>query len=446
MEAILFRKCLGYTDSDALSTVQSNPETGETQLTGCSNMTVTDDGAIQTIPATQAVLTHTSPVTSLSAGSRLFFADGIDTYEVVSGSSVKRFPLAVGPMIHTPIDARLSTGTKVYKSANPSGAMTEAVVGANPGPETSVAYAGMPVFGGGFVLGGRLYAHQGKFLHYSEPYRYDLWNQGDGYVPHAENILQSGAVPGCSVSAHAGGVSVTVGGDPLAAAVPVPRRYPCAYLPGTLYSGFLSRSAGYGHVFMCDDGVYMVAVDGAFARISDDALDDAGSLNNVYHGAIVADGKYLAYGDNVAVEFDLSLKAVMLRSSGVTAACVIGDTPHLAVGNSIETPTDTFSASGDCSFTLPCSALGAGGRKTFEALYLTGEFVGELEITLLDHVIDGEPERWTIGQTDLGVVHNHRVKLPRATVGSRTSMRFSISGGGMRVEEVRAMFSTWGRS
>ncbi len=446
MEAVLFRKCLGYTDSDALSTVQSNPETGETQLTSCERMTVTDDGAIQTVSALSTVATHTTPITTLSAGSRLFFADGIDTYELVGSSPVKRFPLAVGPMLHTPLDVRLSTTTKVYKSANPAGAMSEAVVGTDPRPATSVAYAGMPVFTGGHVMGARLYAFNGKFERYSEPYYYDLWNLGDGFIRHASDCLQSGAIPGCSLVTHANGVSVCVGGDPLAAAVPIPKFYPCAYLPGTLYSGFLSDSVGHAHIFMCDDGVYMVTPDGAFARVSGEAIDDAVSLNTTYYGAVAAGGKYIAYGDTVAVEFDLSLKTVMLVGSGITAACVLAGSQYLASGSEIITPADTLSVDGPCSFTLPCSALGAGGRKTFEALYLTGEFYGELEITLLDHAIEDEPERWTHLVSDLGVVHNRRVKVPRGTVGSRTSMRFAMATGGMRVEEIRAMFSAWGRS
>ena len=71
-QAILFKKCLGYTDSSAVATQSHNPETGETQLIGCVNTTVTDDGAVEKAPVLSTVYTHSAPLTRVSAGLRLF--------------------------------------------------------------------------------------------------------------------------------------------------------------------------------------------------------------------------------------------------------------------------------------------------------------------------------------------------------------------------------------
>lgn len=437
-EAILFRQCLGLNDSKAIQSQVSDYKTGKTHLTAVHNMTVTDDGCMQTVPLLATTLTHTAPITRLSAGSRMFFGDGIDIYEDLAGTSVKRFPIIDGPIMHTPLDVRVSGASKVYKSVNPAGAMAESVVGTNPDTGESVAYAGQPLFDGGFVYGARAYGFKGKFLQYSKAYHYDLWNQGDGFIGHQFTCLQGGAIPGCILVAHAEGVSCYIGGDPLDPQT-IKRFYPCAYEAGTLYSGFVSKALGYGHVFLCADGVYMVAADGSITRLSADNLDYADTLNSSYAGAVVAGGKYLAYGDQVAVEYDFRTKATMKRASGVSAVCVSGDAPYLAIGSTIKTPSTSMDLC-DCSFTLPYSSMGAVGRKQFDNLYLTGEFNGDLTIKLLDQSNPEEPERWTRELSDLGIVQNKRVHLPKGTVGSKTAFRFETTGGNMRVEEIRVTF------
>ncbi len=433
-ESILFKTCLGYTDSTSLSSNAADPKTGKTQLTGCENMTVTSDGCIQTAPDPVAFVTHTGTVTRLSAGSRMVFGDGIDMYEVDAiGTTAKRFPVCDGPIMHTPLDVRVSSGSKVYKSVNPTGAMTEAVVGTNPDPDTTIAYAKQPVFDGGFVYNGRAYCHKGKFLQYSKGYHYDLWDIGNGFIGHQFVCLQSGAVPGCIVVVHAEGLSVYVGGDPLSPDT-VKRFCPLGCIDNTLFSGFISKAVGYGHIVMASDGVYMVAADGSLSRLTGDALDSAYALNNSYTAAVVAGGKYLAFGDQVAVEYDFQTKAIMLRSSGVACGCVFDDTPYIGIGSTVSTLPATV-GSGACSFTTPYSNNGAEGRKSLEAMYLTGRFDGDLVITCIDQEQD-EPIRWEHEVEALGACQNRRVKLPKRTVGSRLSFKIASSGA-MRVEEIR---------
>lgn len=438
-EAVLFKTCLGFNDSTSISNQIADPKSGKTQLTAVQNMTVTDDGAIKTAPALAPMLAHTNPITRLSAGQRLFFGDGFDIYEAFAdGTSAVRFPICDGPMMHTPLDVRVSTTTKVYKSANPAGVMTEALVGTNPDPGESIAWAKMPLFDGGFVLGARAYAHKGRFLQYSKGYYYDLWDLADGQIGHQLEVLQAGPIPGCVLAAHAEGVSTYLGGDPMLPEA-VKRFYPCLYQAGTLFSGFISKALGYGHVFLCGDGVYMVSADGAIVRLSGDNLEHAGDLNSSYAGAVVAGGKYLAYGDQVCIEYDFQTKAAMLRPAGVSAACVLGDAPYLAYGSTVSTLSSNMDTSTASSFTLPFSHLGAAGRKSFDSLYVTGEFNGDLDITLMDQDNPDEPERWTLPVSELGVVQNRRIKLPTGPVGSKVSFRFELTGG-MRVEEIRCTF------
>lgn len=444
-EAILFRQCLGLNDSKAIASQVADPKTGKTHLTSVSNMTITDDGCIQTVPALVPVATHSLPITRVSSGQRLFFSDDLDTYEMIKGVPVplKRFPLVSGPMLHTPLDARVSLASKVYKSPDSAPAMVEAVVGTNPYPDNSVAFAAMPVFVGGFIANSRAFVIEGKFLRYSMPYHYDLFDLGKDYMAFNLDILQAGHIPGVYLAAHEFGVTVVMGGDPRDKNQPLqPKFYPCAYEAGTLYSGMISKAMGYGHVFLCADGVYMVGMDGAINRLSADNIDYADELNTTYSGSVVTGGKYLAFGDQVAVEYDFRTKAVMKRVCPAASACVLNDTAYIATGSDLKTIPQTGMGAAACSFTLPYSTLGTPGRKQLDSLYLTGEFNGDLEIVLLDQTNPEDPERWRQVVSDLGVVQNRRVKLPKGMVGSKVSFRFEMALGSMRIEEIRATFGS----
>lgn len=440
-EAILFRQCLGLTDSTAIASQIADPKTGKTQLTSCRNMTITDDGCIQTAPPTVPMYSHARPITRLSAGDRLFFSDDYDTLELDGSTAHNTFPLLSGPLMHTPIDVRLSTDTAVYKSAGRLQAALLATVGVNPNELDDAPHEAQPPFSGGFVFGSRAYGWQGKFLQYSAPigYAYDLWDLGEGFIPHQFDILQAGSIPGCILCAHAEGVTVYIGGDPFDPNM-VKRFYQCAYIDGTLYSGMISKAMGHGHVFMCADGVYMVGSDGAISRLTGDALEYAADLNSSYSGATVHQGKYLAFGDRSCVEYDFRTKAVMLRDSGVSACCRYGGQLILAKGSDLVNLNSSAMATLPCSFTLPYSSIGAAGKKSFDSLYVTGEINGDMEITLLDQGDPEDPERWTVELSDCGIVQNYRVKLPKGTVGSKTAFRFSTDSGSIRIEEIRATF------
>lgn len=447
-ESLLFKRCLGLNDSKSNLAPGADPKTGETQIIGCSNVTVTYDGFIEKAPALSTVYTHSEPLTRVSAGSRLFFGDATNIYEYVGGATpvATRFPVLDGAMIHTPIDVRVSGSAKVYKSVNPTGAMTEAIVGSNPDPDDSVAYAKQPLFDGGFVLGARLFGHNGKCLQYSKGYHYDLWDMGNGFVGHQFEILNSGAIPGCICVAHAEGLSVYVGGDPKDLQT-IKRFYPCGYIGKTLYSGFISKALGYGHVFTCSDGIYMVGQDGAISRLTGDNLEYADTLNTSYTGAVVAMGKYLAFGNASTVEYDFRVKAVMLRSGGIAGACMWNsEAPYLASGSTLATIGSSQNTAVASSVTLPYAYLGSDGRKSFSDLYFTGRLDGDMEIICRDQSDPEEPERWTLEVSDLGICQNKRIKLPRGMVGSKVSFQFNaLAGSTFRMEEALVVFEAGNR-
>ncbi len=444
-EALLFKKCLGLNDSRSNMAPDTDPKTGETQLIGCSNATVTYDGFIEKAPALSTVYTHSAPLTRVSAGSRLFFGDGINIYEYVGGPSpvATRFPVLDGPIIHTPIDVRVSGSTKNYKSVNQAGVMTEVLVGTNPGPATSVAYDKMPLFDGGFVYNAKLYTWKDKFIQYSDDYHYDLWNLGDGFVNHLSSVRQAGAVPNVMLIASDGIITTYIGIGP---ADFVKRFYPRPFINKTLFSGFISKALGYGHVFMADDGIYMVDQNGQMVRLTDSNLEYADTLNTSYTSAIVSDGKYLAFGNSVCVEYDFRTKAVMLRQSGVAGSAILVDTPYLAYGSTLATISSSQNTAVASSVTLPYAYLGAEGRKSFSDLYFTGQLDGDMEIICRDQTNQEEPERWTVEVSDLGVVQNKRIKLPKGVVGSKVSFQFNaLAGSTFRMEEARVVFDAGNR-
>jgi hypothetical protein len=194
---------------------------------------------------------------------------------------------------------------------------------------------------------------------------------------------------------------------------------------------------------MCADGIYTVGQDGAISRLTGNSLEFASELNTTYTGAIVTGGKYLAYGNNVCVEYDFRTQAVMLRASGVTAATVLKDVPYLAYGSTVSTLAAAPNTSA-CSFTLPYSTLGDYGRKYFDSLYVTGQFDGSLTITARQQDIENT-ERWSLTVDPMGIVQNQRIKLPKGTVGSKVSFRFDTDYGITKIEEIRAVFSSGNR-
>lgn len=437
-DVLLFSTCLGLNDSGAIGTQKLDPKTGRTELVDCLNLTTTPDGCIQTVPGMEAVLTHDAAITGLSAGSRLFFQDGTDVHEVVNGAAVRRFPAVCGPIVHTPLDVRVSGASAVYKSANPAGAMTAATVGTNPGPPTSRTYAGMPLFSGGFVFNSRLYAHSGAFLQYSEDYHYDLWDLGNGFIGHAGAILQAGATSGLLVAAHGDGVSVYIGSGP---ADFVKRFYPCSFIHGTLYSGFIAPGVGYGHVFLCSDGIYLVAQDASLINLTQGSVQQLAGLNDSYTGAVVSGDKYLAWGDNVCIEYDFTTKTVMKRHGGLSGVCADGETIHVAAGEVLSKIVATPATGLASSATLPYSSLGTTGRKSFSDLYFTGEISGgALEIVARDQSEDAV--RWSVTVEECGAVQQKRIRVPRGTIGSKVSFQLNMDSGYLRVEELRAVFAS----
>lgn len=452
-EAILFRKCLGYNDSQAISsqtciTDPRSPDAGKTELIAVSNMTTTSDGCIQTVPALSTVVTHSAPITRISAGTRLIFGDATNTNEWTGSAVVQRFPAQTGPICHTSLDARVCGASKVYKSADPTGTMAEATVGTSHNPDTTITYSAMPRFTSAFDWNGYLCAvnaSDARILQYSDRWKLDLWNPETGFRVFPAAILQAGAIPGVLLTTHTYGVTVCTGQSPVDPQLGR-KFHSLPVINGTLFSGLVSKNIGFGHVFMAADGVYMAGMDGTVVNLTAQATDRLDALNTSYSGAIVHDGKYLAFGNTLTVEYDFQTKAVMLRRGGLAGGTIWHNIPYLASGSTL----CNFSTSPDkingCSFQLPYSYLGAEGRKSFDSVYFTGEITdGSLDVIAYDQTNPADPECWRVTVNDPGVVQNYRVKLPKGTIGSKVSFGFAMAAGYLRVEEMRVVFAAGNR-
>ncbi len=453
-EAHLFGKCLGLNDSKGFATqtnhpLPNDPNAGDTELIDCLNVTTTRDGALENVPPLVTVLTHSAALTSLSADKRFFYQDGINGMEWNGTNIFQRFPITDGPICHTPVDVRICNQGNIYKSTDVDPyLMVPATVGNNPNPETSRPLYGMPAYTSAFASNGLLYAvnaTDSRFIQYSEDFHFDLWSLGDGFIGCQQPILQAGAIdsvkkehPGNVVLLHDISVTVLLGTHPRDFQK---KNYPCPVISGTLYSGFISKLLGFGHLFLCNDGVYLVDADGIISNLTIKTTSFLSSLNSVIYGVTVMDGKYLVYGNHCCLEYDFVTGTLLKRSAGPTAATTWKGISYLATGNLLQTfgTDDTLILPG--LITLPYSRLGVDGAKSISDLYFTGSVRDSLTITCTDE----HGMSWSKSVYDLGTVGNYRIKTPAKVMGNHLSFRLE-STGPFRLEKLRAAFQPSKRS
>ncbi len=450
MEAILFRKCLGLNDARAFGTQTliadpRNKEAGNAELIDCLNITTTPDGRVEKIAPLVTVLTHTAPITKLSAGSRFIYQDATNTLEWNGTTSATIGAVLTGPVVHTSLDVRVATATKVYKSAVAGAALTEALLGSTtnipPGP---TPFYSQPPFSQAFRYNGILYginAASPKFLQYSRYGHNDVWAIGDDYLRHTLPVKNSGQIPGVIIATHDGGVTLHRGSNPEdfehASA-------PCPVIHNTLYSGFINKVLEDGHVFLCNDGVYFVGPDGKLVNLTVDQTDYLDALNNSYYCVTVKDGKYLAFGDLCCLEYDFKTKTLLKRSTqGVTGACTWNGRTYLAAGSDILTLGTEIDTALSCSMTFPFSNLGTPGKKSLDCIYFTGTASAGMNITVTDQTGAG----WTREVSDeLVNVSDYRIKLPDGFLGNHVSFKLDCTSGAFRMEEVRVVLNASKRS
>lgn len=445
-DAILFTRCLGLNDLGATATtLVTNPSPrsenpGATELAACSNVTTLVDGTLQAAPDLSTALTHTAPVLALSAGDRFLYQDATDTKEWDGTTATLRFPLKTGAMVHTPIDCRVG----LFKSPNSTLTMQAAAVGTNPNPSTSKTFAAMPAYLRAFVFGARLCAINAadpRFLQYSEDYHYDLWNYGDGFLGQQKAALDGGAIQpvkpsltGSVVLMHSHGVTVYTGSGPQDF---TKNFYPCLPLPGTLYSGFVSEELTAVHLFLCADGIYQVTGGGVITNLTGKQLNRLDTLNTSYKGAVVEDGKYLAVGNSITVEYDFATKTTLLRSAQSIAAATLwrGDA-YFAVGSTIKKHS-TSSETLPVSITLPFSDWGAARRKRVDSFFFTGTIEGPATLT----ATSSDGRGWTRTLPSMVDVYNYRVKASQVDLGSLVSVTITTTAGAFHLEALRATFT-----
>lgn len=447
--AQIFTKCLGINDAKFIGSQKFDPKTGETEFIDCLNITTTQDNCVEKIAAFTPDITHSATVQSISADTRFIYQDAVDTNEWLGGIVIDTpFPTITGGVIHTPVDVRVSYTGLVYKTRNITPTLVElALVGDNPLPQTSKPYYEIPVYTSGFTYNGTLYlvnADDNRFLQYSEPYSYDLYALGDNFLYSKTPIVQAGGAladvdkSGCIVTMHAEGVTVYVGTNPKDF-----KRlwYPCDPKAGSLYSGFISKVYGYGHMFLCNDGVYIITANGDLTNLTINQTNYIDTWNTTYTSAIVHKGKYLAFGDVICVEYDVITKTCVKRSSfNVKSATRWNNETYFAVDNTIchiapdIDTTDNFTA----YIVFPYSDFGGFGAKNISDLYFTGTLTGKCTISAIDKTGDN----WSVDVEELGTVFGHRIKVPRKTLDNHVSFRIDCLSGAFRLEEFKAVYST----
>jgi hypothetical protein len=432
-EVTLFKSCKGLNDSPNRNAPDINLETGETELLYCSNFTTLPDGRIETVPAYEDVVLCSGEILALHSGNELLInSQGALEKYAAGGTTV----IASGgewldkvAFVTTPIDTRVSTflGGR-YKYVD--GLLSPLTVGANPDPVTATPFYAMPYFSGGFVHGANLFSWFGKFLQYSKDYAYDLWDLGSAYIGSKSAVVNAGSIPGCIVTVHADGIAVCVGTHPsnLQKAF-----YPCKPVAATLYSGVVSRLLAYAHIIVCEDGIYTVTQDGKLTNATEGQFDSPTILNTEWSTALVRDGKYYAFGPSRVLEYNLKLNAVMLQSSGVTAAAL--HEGELFVGSDTMLQKLGTSHTRSASFTLPYCDYGYTGRKKLHSLYVSGDFSAPFTLTInstpLSHTVRSFPA--------LGQVRYHRLQGLSECIGNELSITLQTSGY-CRVEEIKAIF------
>lgn len=448
----LFKRCLGFNDARAFGTFKmitdaNDPNAGNVEFIDCLNLTTTPDGCVEKIAPLVTAVTHSAPITGISAGKRFVYQDGTDVKEWDGTNTYLIGSVKYGPTVHTPIDVRLTHASTVYKSPSVGTTLSAATLGDTSDiPATSKPFYGMPSFQQAFVFNGLLYcvnASDPRFLQYSEQYHYDVYALGDNHIGHLLPIRQGGAVPGALIVTHDTGVTVYAGMGPHDF---VKKFYTCGVLNNTLWSGFVSKVYGNAHVWMCDDGIYMTDQNGAIVNLTVDQTDYLDRLNNVYYGAIVnQNGKYLAFGDLCCVEYDFKTKTILKRSPfGITSACVWNNVPYFASGALITTYGTSIDTSNNfgCSLTLPYSDWSNPGKKSIESLYFTGTINGDWIITATDEF----GEYWELDRSDeLLNVSNYRIKTPKRILGNHISLKIECTSGSFRMEKLAATLSVSNR-
>jgi hypothetical protein len=437
-EVVLLRVCRGMNDSGSFNAPEINVETGEAEIIDCKNVTTTPDGRVETTPGYATIVTPADPILAISAGDK-FLVQTEGTLSKLLGTTLTTLDSSTAlentaAFVNTLIDTRfnLPDGSK-YKIKNGVDTITELGVGQYSGPPTSITYYGMPVFTSAFVHNSKLYAAYGSFLQYSSGYGYDLWNLADDFIPCYKTIWQAGAIPGCVVTTHSDGIIVYSGSGPANFAK---RFYPCPVINRTLWSGLVSRVIGHLHVFLAENGLYIVTPDGQVKNLTEESMDNIKALNTSYTATTMADGKYIAYGNNTAIDYSFKTKAFMKRdANGIIATTLKDGIPFFASASKVLSLDET-NFSHESSITLPFSDLSAPQAKRFHCLYLTGEFKGALTITVSNQRGDSV----SVDAPKLGLVHQYRVNGISPCIGTNLSVKIKCKSGYMRIEELRGVY------
>lgn len=408
-------KVLGINDS-GVGNAGVNSETGECEVSQCVNMIPNESGYLTMAPERKFFTNAPAAITTVfsgygktfvQCGTVLYRLDG-DVFTAITA------PDLVGAVtgVVTAIDARYTSNAVTYKVVHGSDVASACVAGAHANPDKVITYSAMPAFSKAFTHGGALFVVTGEFVRSSEVNYYDCWDLTDTYIWAGSDITDAGSIPGCIVLLTARKAIVITGYNKRDFKY---AEYAMLPVANTLWSGD-SADAGYLHMFIAEDGVYIVTPDGNLVNTSKRKCNK-NTFSGIFNGAAVTELGYFAYSDigcvhqsMVSAGYFKTTCSGTLHSNGLVAD---GDCLYI-IANTMHTG----------KFVLPPMSFGTEHKKRVRALYIAGVIIGTVTVLLEtdDGAISGVAEIFT------GLVQSARMQGFSTLLSTNVKITVSFEG------------------
>ena len=448
MEAILFQTCKGLNDTGTVLTANVDTKTGDSDLRDSDGVTIDYNGnlissfglgLVAELPGNIVALSTNATASShdrcvLQAGNKLYDWDGSNftVIQIVVATVLTDVVITgVAKICQTNTDVRYNNNGTVYRIPNHSNIAVLATVGDTSFlPPTSKVYNGMPAFNGGFTANGRLYTWVGDFIQYSEMWAYDVWNLADNHMYMNSEILQAGYIPGCMVIMCAEKFVVLTGTGPHDF---VYNEYPTRTKVNTLWSGWADK-LGYGHILCSSHGIVIVTQDGKVNHVTETRVENAFDGNFV--GASANDAKYIAMGDALNIEYDFVNKCALTTTKPhVDFVTEFQEDFLFAEGNKLYIQTEQVKV--HCWLLLPFTDMGSKWNKRINRLYISGEFVGDLTLTVLYKDSDGASKSLDIN----GIVSDEVITGFGTGKSVYISIQIEFTGTYFYLDSIRCLYT-----
>lgn len=413
--ATVVTKVLGINDSGVGNAVV-NSDTGECEVSQCVNMIPNESGYLTMAPERRFFATAPAVITAVFSGyGRTFVQCGTVLYRLDGDVfTAITAPNLVGTVagVVTEIDMRYVSNSVTYKVVHGSNAASACVAGVHVNPDKVITYSAMPAFSKAFTHGGSLFVATGEFVRSSEVNYYDCWDLTDTYVWAGSGIIDAGSIPGCIVLLTARKAIVITGYNKRDFKY---SEYVLSPVANTLWSGY-SSDIGYFHMFIAEDGVYIVTPEGKLSNTSKHKCNKS-TFSGTFNGAAVTELGYFAYSDIGCVHQSL-VSAGYFKASCAGTLCSNG---LVYDGDCLYTIGGTWR---DGKFVLPPMTFGTEHKKRVRALYITGVIIGAVVVVLEtdDGAVSGVAETFT------GLVQSARMQGFSTLLSTTVKITVSFEG------------------